>query len=118
MLTDLKLKVWKSETRPNTGVAFWERNAEDEQHMDVTYRNTSLLLAEETSFSDDQLTRTRTQLWEKVPGLLLTRSQDTVLLDQKARNATHNEQNGISSSPNQYQVLDAGNTVLVHGQEL
>lgn len=115
MTTPLKLKVWRSETRPNTGVSFWSLSAEDRQYIDETYKTAGLLLDEETTISDDQLTQTRTLTWTKVPGMVTILLDDETLKAQEAKNDEYNQLHGITKSLANYHVVDQNNTVLVTG---
>jgi hypothetical protein len=110
-----RIVMWRDETRPNTDVSFWSQNPEQQAYVESTYKNAGLLLSDEVSISEDQLTQTRTQTWARVPGIVSTVRADESLTQQAAENIAHNQANGITRSSLQYEIIDANGTVLVSG---
>ena len=85
MITDTKIRIWRTETRPGTDVSFWNKTADDESYLETAYKEAGLFISEELTLSDDQLTRTRTQIWKRVPGIVSTLAEDAALTDQTTK---------------------------------
>lgn len=115
-MSDNRIVMWRDETRPNADVKFWDRTPEQQAYIDTTYKNTNLLLSDEITFSDDQLTKTRTQTWVRVPGIVSTVRADEELNKQSAENVAYNQAHGITRSVLRYEIVDAADKVLVTGE--
>lgn len=115
MITDTRINIWRTETRPSTEVPFWDKTPEDENYLESTYKEAGLFISETITFSDDQLSRTRAQLWNRVPGIVNELLQDADLADQTARNIAHNDENGITRTVAHYEIIAQDDTVLVTG---
>ena len=110
-----KLKMWRSETRPNTGVAFFEKTEADTEYYRTTYKETGVLLSEEFTTSEDQLVRTRTLWWNLTPGLIEVIGADEMLNDMIARGKLHNDINGITRTDLNFEIYDESNKLFSSG---
>lgn len=115
MIADTKIRIWRDETRPTSEVPFWDKTADDESYFETTYKAANLFISEELTISDDQLTRTRSQLWRRVPGIVVMLNEDPTLAEQLARNTAHNDEHGITRSIVNYEIIDENNNILVSG---
>lgn len=110
-----KLKMWRSETRPSTDVAFFEKNEGDLAYYQTAYIDTGVLLSEEATNSDDQLVRTRTLWWNMVPGLIEILAEDATLNEIIARSKLYNDVNGITRSELNFEIYDANDQLFSAG---
>lgn len=111
-----KIVMWRTETRPNAGVEFWHQNPEEQAYLENTYKTPGLLISDESIISEDQLTKTRTQTWARVPGIVTTIREDAELINQSNLNIAYNQTHGITRSAMQYKIIDANGVILVHGE--
>lgn len=110
-----RLKMWRTETRPNTSVPFFEKTDADTEYYQTTYKDTNVLISDENSFSDDMLTRTRTFWWNLTPGLIEIIGADEMLSDMVARNKLYNDQNGISRSELKFELYNDADQLFSSG---
>jgi len=110
-----KLKMWRSETRPNTGVAFFEKTEADAAYYQTAYKDTGVLLSDEITTSEDQLVRTRTLWWNMVPGLIEILAEDATLNEIIARSRLYNDVNGITRSELNFEIYDANDALFSAG---
>ena len=115
MTTVNRMRIWRTETRASTDVDFWNRSPADDDYMKATYADAGLFLSESFTYSDDQLTRTRTQIWKKVPGIFTAIIQDSNLVDQSGRNLAYNQEHNIQRSQANYEIINDQDHVLVTG---
>lgn len=115
-MIDNRIVMWRDETRPSVDVKFWSQSPEQQAYVETTYKNANLLLSDEVTFSEDQLTKTRRQTWARVPGIVSTVRADTELNNQSAENVAYNQAHGISRSVLHYQIVDSADKILVAGE--
>lgn len=115
-MNDNRIVMWRDETRPDTNTKFWSQTPEQQAYVDSTYKNANLLLSDDITLSDDQLTQTRTQVWVRVPGIVSTVRTDEELNKQSAENVAYNQAHGITRSALHYQIIDSAGKVLVTGE--
>jgi len=111
----IKVKLVRDEVRPSADVAFWDKSVEDHAYFAETYGNPGLMLSEELVTSDDQLTRTRIQTWNLVPGLITTIAADQYIKGMIARNIAYNESVGIARQQQTFEMTDANGVVISVG---
>lgn len=111
----IKVKLVRDEIRPSTDVEFWNKSAEDNAYFAETYGNPGLLISEELVLSDDQLTRTRIQNWNLMPGLITTIAADQYIKGMIARNVAYNEGAGITRDQQTFEMTDANGVVISVG---
>ena len=101
-----RIKMWRVETRPNTGVQFWDMTDADKEYYKTTYKDTHVLVSDQYSFDDSQLNRTRTFWWNLTPGLIEVIGGDEMLNDMIARNKLYDDLNGITRSDLSFEIYD------------
>lgn len=99
------IKMWRIETRSSTDVEFWDMTDSDKEYYKTTYLDKNALISDEYTYSDDNLTRTRTFYWNlSVPGLIEVIGSDEMLNDMIARNKLYDDINGITRSDLYFEI--------------
>lgn len=110
-----KIKMWRVETRPSTDVVFWDMNDSDREYYKTTYKDKNVLVSDQYEYDVTNLIRTRTFLWNLVPGLIEIIGADEMLSDMIARNKLYNDVNGITRSDLNFEIYDQSGTLFSSG---
>ena len=104
------IKMWRVETRPNTGVTFWDLTDADKQYYQTAYKDPNILVSDIYTYTDDQLSRTRTFHWNLITNLIEMIGDDPTLNDMIARNKLYDDVNGITRSDLYFEVYNDGSS--------